>query len=164
MAEQPHVGKLHPGPVLGVVLYALLAISLAVALLGERAPLLPAPWAAAAPIAFALFLVLFAIYRFALIRAGRYPFGRALFQVGAGLLFLAVLLHRNPPVVSVRADALPQLLASPDALVRRLGCELGRYRPDGAASLPLLREHASRDLPSVRAECEKTVQALGARH
>lgn len=159
-AAPPHLGRLQPGPALGAVLYGLLAISLAVALLGERAPLVPQPWTAAAPIAFALFLALFATYRFVLIRAGRYPFGRALYQVGAGLLFLAVLLHRSPTVVPARSDALPVLLQNADPLVRRLGCELARYRPDGAASLALVRDHAEHDQPWVREACQATLAAM----
>lgn len=160
MAQEPHLGKLHPGPALGVALYVLLAGALAVSLLGERASFLPPAWASLAPIAFGLFLLLFAVYRFVLIRAGRYPFGRAFFQVGAGVLFLAVLLHRGPVPPAAPPDELGALIESPDPVVRRLACEVARYRPGGAAALPHVRAHLQDPVPAVRAECGRTASAL----
>lgn len=158
--QEPHLGKLTPGPALGVVLYALLALSLAISVLGDRASFLPPAWAAAAPIAFGLFLALFVVYRFVLIRAGRYPFGRAFFQVGAGILFLAVLFHRTPAARPSAADDLGALLNAADPTVRRLACEVARYRPNGASALEQLKARAQDPDPAVREECGRSVQAL----
>jgi hypothetical protein len=160
MAEEPHLGTLHPGRALGVVLYLLLAVALAVALLGDRLGL-PAALRDAAPVAFGLFLVIFALYRFTLIRAGRYPFGRALYQVGAGVMLLAVLFHRAPPAAPAQAEDLSALLESGDPLVRRLSCELARYRPGGAAVRERVKAHAEGDAEApVREECRRSLQAL----
>ncbi|MBS2029222.1 MAG: hypothetical protein JST54_15070 [Deltaproteobacteria bacterium] len=160
MAEQPHLGSLQPGRALGVVFYLLLAVALVVALIGDRLSWLPPAWRALAPAAFGLFLVLFAVYRYVLIRAGRYPFGRAMYQVLMGVLFLVVLLSRVPLAPVTSGDDLGTLLDNADPLVRRLACEVARYRPDGAKALPQLRAHAADDVESVRSECAKSVQAL----
>jgi len=160
MAEQPHLGSYQPGRALGVVFYLLLAVALVVALIGDRLSWLPPAWRAVAPAAFGLFLVLFAVYRFVLIRAGRYPFGRAMYQVLMGVLFLVVLLSRTPVTPAQTADDLGALLDNGNPLVRRLACEVARYRPEGAKVLPQLRAHAADDVEPVRNECAKSVQAL----
>ncbi len=50
-------------------------------------------WAAsAAPVLFAVFLVVFAVYRLALVRAKKYPAAMGLFQIGLGALVWVLLL------------------------------------------------------------------------
>ncbi len=50
-------------------------------------------WAAsAAPVFFAVFLVVFAVYRLALVRAKKYPAAMGLFQIGLGALVWVLLL------------------------------------------------------------------------
>lgn len=164
MADAPHLGRLQPGPATGVVLYVLLAASLGVGLLGDRLGFLPPTARNLAPLAFALFVVLFAVYRFMLVRAGRSSFGKALFQVGAGVLFLAVLLSRAPDAVQASAGDLPTLLEASDPTVRRLACELARYRPDGELALEQVRAHAASDpVAAVAEECARSLARLGNR-
>jgi hypothetical protein len=105
-----------------------------------------------APALFATFLVVFAVYRFALVRAKRYPAATGLFQVGLGALIWVLLLPGSrqkiaPPHAS--ADELPALLASPDPRVRALAAELAGYRggPQYAAQLV---EHLNDHDPRVR--------------
>ena len=164
MADAPHLGTFRPGPATGLLLYALLAASLGVGLLGDRLGFLPPTAQRLAPLAFGLFLLLFAIYRFMLVRAGRSSFGKALFQVGAGILFVAVLLARGPSSSEAAESDLPTLLDSSDATVRRLACELARYRPDGDAAREQVRAHATHDpVARVADECARTLARLEGR-
>ena len=89
----------------------------------------------AAPASFALFLVVFAIYRFALVRVQHYPAANGFFQVGLGVLIWALLLPGSrqkfgPPGGPV--DSLPALLASADPRVRAVAVEVAGYRVNGA--------------------------------
>jgi hypothetical protein len=84
-----------------------------------------------APTIFAVFLAIFTVYRFALMRAKKYPAAMGLFQIGLGALIWVLLLPstRNriaPP--SAATDEVPALMASPDARVRALAVEVAGYR------------------------------------
>jgi hypothetical protein len=83
-----------------------------------------------APTLFGIFLAIFAVYRFALMRAKKYPAATGLFQVGLGALIWVLLLpstrHRIAPPAA--QDDLPALMASPDPRVRALAVELAGYR------------------------------------
>jgi hypothetical protein len=85
----------------------------------------------AAPWVFLAFVLLFGWYRWALVRAGKYPAFKAFFQVGAGVLFFTLLLpgardvYEPPPEES---DVV-SLLSHPEARVRAIAAELSRYRP-----------------------------------
>ena len=88
-----------------------------------------------APTIFAVFLAIFAVYRFALMRAKKYPAATGLFQVGLGALIWVLLLPSTrqkirPP--SAPVDEVPALMASPDPRVRALAVEVAGYRRDGA--------------------------------
>jgi len=85
-----------------------------------------------APTLFAIFLAIFAVYRFALMRAKKYPVAIGLFQIGLGALIWVLLLPSTrlkiaPPSA---ADEVPVLMASPDARVRALAVEVAGYRRD----------------------------------
>ena len=85
-----------------------------------------------APTIFAVFLAIFAFYRFALMRAKKYPVAIGLFQIGLGALIWVLLLPSTrlkiaPPSA---ADEVPVLMASPDARVRALAVEVAGYRRD----------------------------------
>jgi hypothetical protein len=113
-----------------------------------------------APTIFGIFLAIFTVYRFALMRAKKYPAATGLFQVGLGALIWVLLLPSArqkiaPP--SVAADEVPVLMASPDPRVRSLAVEVAGYRADGpryAADLidrledadPAVRERARASL------------------
>jgi hypothetical protein len=86
-----------------------------------------------APTLFGIFLAIFAVYRFALMRAKKYPAATGLFQVGLGALIWVLLLpsarqRLSPPS---QVDELPALMASPDPRVRAIAVELAGYRGDG---------------------------------
>ena len=95
-----------------------------------------------APTIFAVFLAIFAVYRFALMRAKKYPVAIGLFQIGLGALIWVLLLPSTrqkigPPPAGV--DELPALMASPDSRVRALAVEVAGYRHD-PRSVPELIE------------------------
>jgi hypothetical protein len=95
---------------------------------------LPAGAAQAAPILFAVFLVVFAVYRLALVRARKYPAATGLFQIGLGALVWVLLLpgsrERIGPAPQPAADDVAALLASPQPKVRAVAAEVAGYRND----------------------------------
>lgn len=84
-----------------------------------------------------LFIVGYAVYRFTLVRAGRYPAGKAMTQIALMSVFFAMILRwGGAPDVGARADQpvdLAQALASQDPEVRALAAEVLRARPRGEA-------------------------------
>jgi hypothetical protein len=94
-----------------------------------------------APTLFAVFLLIFAVYRFALMRAKKYPAATGLFQVGLGALIWVLLLPSTrqkiaPPPAAT--DEVPALMTSPDPRVRALAVEVAGYRGDGTRYAPEL--------------------------
>jgi hypothetical protein len=94
-----------------------------------------------APTLFAVFLLIFTVYRFALMRAKKYPAAIGLFQVGLGALIWVLLLPSTrqkiaPPPAA--ADEVPALMASPDPRVRAVAVEVAGYRGDGTRYAPEL--------------------------
>jgi hypothetical protein len=90
--------------------------------------------ALAVPPAFlALFILGYAAYRLVLVRAGRYPAGKALVQIGLMVLALGVIagiaLERGQGGAAARPVDLRRALASSDADARAMAAELVRYRP-----------------------------------
>ena len=83
-----------------------------------------------APTLFTTFLVVFAVYRYALVRAKRYPAAIAFFQVGLGALIWVMLLPstRQKFAPPPGEDEVRVLLSSPDARVRALAAELAGFR------------------------------------
>src|SRR6266542_4771479 len=86
------------------------------------------------PALLALFIMGYAAYRIALVRAGRYTAGKALVQIAVMLLVLGIVAgvalvpaeRAGPGQVTVE---LARPLASTDPDVRALGAELARHRP-----------------------------------
>jgi hypothetical protein len=109
--------------------------------------------ARAAPILFGIFLVVFAVYRLALVRAKKYPAATGLFQIGLGALVWVLLL----PGSRERLAAAPQgardeveiHLASPQPQLRALAAELAGYRNDPARYAGPLIEHLTDADPRV---------------
>ena len=105
-----------------------------------------------APTLFATFLVVFAIYRFALVRAKKYPAAIGFFQVGLGALIWVMLLPSTrqkfaPPQGA--GDEVAVLMSSQDARVRALAVELAGFRGK-AAYLGQLIERLDDSDPAVR--------------
>jgi hypothetical protein len=162
--QEPHVGsfQLKRSLAFAWLLYALLALAAAVSLLGSaRAELVPPAVRAVAPFAFGLFLASFAIYRFALVRAGRYPAFRALYQVGAGLLFILLLLPGTARQFGgARPRTLVDLLADPDPVVRALAAEVAPLRPASRALALALVARLDDPAEEVRARAEDSLRKL----
>jgi hypothetical protein len=131
-AQPPKVAGIRAGPALTAVLYLLLAGSAALALWARGNPGQEAAIFQLAPWAFLAFVAAFAVYRFALVRAGRYPAFKAFFQVVAGIIFFTLLLPQSwpaqkPPPPGVE-EPLGSLLSDPNVRVRRLAAEVARQR------------------------------------
>jgi len=114
---------------------------------GLADPARPAPTgrlAMLAPALLAVFVVGFALYRFALVRAGLYHAGKAFVQVGFMALVLALLLPgalgRWRAAGASHAVDLTRQLASRDADARAMAAELVRHRtpPDALRYVPAL--------------------------
>lgn len=129
---------------LRLVLYLVLVVSALVTMLGlpaiERrvdATTLDPFWLLAPSLCFGIFLLVYAIDRFRLVRFRSYPSGRALFQVFFGLVFLMLLLpssiveYRSALVSRPARDELTALMHHRDARVRAMACELAGLRSGG---------------------------------
>ena len=118
--------------VLRPALYALLAASAVLTFwagkeIGGRE--LPHWVAQAAPVFFAVFLVVFAVYRLALVRAKKYPAATGLFQIGLGALVWVLLLPGSRQDIQREpSDDVQALLRSPDPRVRALAAEVAGRR------------------------------------
>lgn len=152
------------------VMWALLALSVVLTVLG------PPPWLTAriesgawpravllAPTAlFGVFLVAFAIYRFSLVRAGRYNAAKMFLQVGLGVLVLLFMVrpslerYRGAAHAATEQVDLGPLLTSPDPVARVAACEALAHRPKTDAARAGARRLATSDPdPRVRAACRR---------
>ncbi len=163
----------HASKPLRLVVYAALVLSAGTSLLlGDRlwnsarqgdlpswAPLFPS-------ITFTIFVVIYAVDRWLLIKKHNYPPGRALFQVGFAIVFLTLLWPQQADEFrkseTVYSDRALRLLKHRDADVRALACEvLGLKGEPGV--LPSLELAASSDrAPQVREACKKAASQLQA--
>jgi hypothetical protein len=154
-------------------LFALLFASAAVTLVGlpelqgeVAAGRWPRATLAVAPAFLALFILGYGAYRFALVRAGRYPAGKALAQLGLMLLALGVVagiaLERGRAPGANGAVDLGRALSSADPDARAMAAELLRHRPRPVAmeQIPRLVELLSDRSPPVRREAHATLVAL----
>jgi len=122
-----------------------------------------------APSLLALFIALFAAYRFSLVRAGRYHAGKAFVQVGFMVAVLMLLLpgslERYRAAGAVRPVDLTRQLRSADPEARAMAAELARHRtPEDALRyvprLVALLEDAS---PEVRRQARASLVSLAGR-
>jgi hypothetical protein len=130
---------------------------------GVAAGRLPRAVLAAPPVLLGLFVLGYAIYRLALVRAGRYPAGKALAQ--AGLMVLAVVLVARmtlEPAALPAAGRLERGLRSGNADLRALAAELARYRPadEGRSLIPRLVELLDDPDVEVRREAHASLVVL----
>ena len=116
------------------------------------------------PALLALFIAGYAAYRWSLVRAGRYPAGKALAQVGLMLLALGVVagVTRESVTGTERPGRVASGLRSSSPEVRAMAAELARYRPPEVARplLPRLVELLADPDAEVRREAHASLVAL----
>jgi len=119
-----------------------------------------------APVLLGIFLVGFAAYRYALVRAGLYHAGKAFVQVGFLALVLALLLPgalgRYRAASATRPVDLTRQLSSRDPEARAMAAELARHRapPDALRYVPALVALLSDPSPEVRRQARASLVAL----
>lgn len=156
-----------------LVLYVLLAGSAMFTLLGGptleqavREGRLPQSALVVAPVLLLVFIVVFAAYRFALVRTGHYHAGKAFVQVGLMLLVLTLLLPRSleryQAAGTVRPVDLTRYLRAPDPESRAMAAELARHRerPEALRYVPRLVELIQDGSPEVRRQARASLQTL----
>jgi hypothetical protein len=156
-----------------LALYTLLAAAAAFTLFGGplleqavREGRLAQPALLVAPGLLLLFIVVFAAYRYALVRTGHYHAGKAFVQVGLMLLILTLLLPRSleryQAAGIVRPVDLARFLGAPDPEARAMAAELARHRERGEALqyVPRLVELVEDASPEVRRQARATLQYL----
>lgn len=156
-----------------ILLYALLVASaLATLLAGPsleqavREGRLPQAALVVAPLLLLLFIVLFAGYRYLLVRSGHYLAGKAFVQVGLMLLVLTLLLpgslERYRAAGTVRPVDLARYLSAPDAEARAMAAELTRHRDRAEAIryVPRLVALLADPSPEVRRQARASLVAL----
>jgi hypothetical protein len=122
-----------------------------------------------APGLLAVFVAAFAVYRFTLVRAGRYHAGKAFVHVGLMILALSLLLpgslERYRSAGTVRPVDLSRHLSSPDAEARAMAAELARHREqaDALRYVPRLVELSEDASPEVRRQARATLVSLAGR-
>ncbi len=161
-----------------LVLFALLLASAALVVFGlpalhrsVAAGRLPRAALAVPPVLVGAFVVGFAGYRLVLVRAGRYPAGKALVQIALMTLVLGIIARAAlvPAEMAEPAGAasvgLSRPLASPDPDVRAIAAEVARHRPrrEALALVGSLSELLDDPSPSVRREAHATLVALAGR-
>jgi hypothetical protein len=116
-----------------------------------------------APTLFAIFLVIFAFYRFALVRARKYPAAIGFFQVGLGALIWVLLLPSTRQKIAPSRgsqDEVAALMSSADPRVRALAAEVAGYRPNGSKYAEMLIDRLDDADPSVRGRAHGSLVRL----
>jgi hypothetical protein len=122
-----------------------------------------------APALLAVFIVLFAAYRFALVRAGRYLAGKAFVHVGLMVLVFTLVLpgslDRWRSAGAVEAVDLGAALRAADPDTRALAAELARHRDraEGLRHVPRLVDLLEDPSPEVRRQARASLVALAGR-
>ncbi len=161
--------------VLRFVVYALLLVSAAAAfLLADnlwslvRNGTLPEAAALAAPAAFTVFVIAYAVDRYLQIAKRGFPFARAGFQVGLAVIFLVLLWPRYTEELRETREArrgrdpIFTLLEHHDDNVRAAACELAGLRQQLDTYDAVNRMGESDHSPAVRQACARAVAAITA--
>ena len=160
----PGLGGIRFGPRFAALLYVMLASSAALSLLATHAPgALPQKLESIAPLAFVAFLVVFSLYRLRLVRDRKYPAFKALFQIGAGIIFLTLLLPAAKTRYEGKGEDLEALLLDGNPNVRALAAELARYRPEGSKYGAALVKALGDPDPRVREQAHRSLVRLAGR-
>lgn len=119
-----------------------------------------------APVLLGAFVAGFAVYRYALVRAGHYHAGKAFVQVGFMALVLALLVpgsvERWRAAATPRPVDLTRQLASQDPEARAMAAELARHRdaPDALRYVPTLVSLLEDPAPEVRRQARASLASL----
>jgi hypothetical protein len=121
-----------------------------------------------APVAFTVFVIIYTIDRWLLVKRRQYPLVRAFVQVGVTLVFLTSLMQRQAveykeaTEIQASPEAVSELLEHREARVRAAGCELLALRGE-LPHYPSIEALALRDKsPVVQERCAKALGALRA--
>ena len=129
---------------------------------GIRGRELPRWAASAAPVIFAVFLVVFAVYRLALVRAKKYPAAMGLFQIGLGALVWVLLLPGTRQRIGrEEGDEVQVLMRSSDPRVRALAAEVAGDRGNPRYATDLVERLDDSDPAVRRAAHAALVRLLG---
>lgn len=156
-----------------ILLYLLLLVTAAVCVFGlpsleqavregRRSPAV----LVVAPALLAAFIAAFAVYRFSLVRAGRYHAGKAFVQIGLMVLALSLVLpgslERYRAAGTTRAVDLSRYLEAGDPEARALAAELARHREreDALRYVPRLVDLLLDGSPEVRRQARVSLVAL----
>ncbi len=155
------------------ILFALLLLSAVLTLVGlpelqreVAAGRFPRGALALPPAFLAVFILGYAAYRFVLVRAGRYPAGKALVQTGLMVLVLGVIagiaLERGQPPAGDGPVDLGRALGSADPDARAMAAELVRHRPReaGLSQVRRLVELLGDPSPEVRRQARASLVLL----
>jgi hypothetical protein len=157
----PTVAGIRLGPGLGVALYILLAAAAGLSFFGRRFPgRLPEEVERLTPLVFGVFIACFAVYRFGLANARKYPASKAFFQVGLAVAVFLLLLPSGRAPYAVTGTGLAEALADSNPRTRALAAELARYRPDGAHYVAALVAALSDPDPTVRTQAHASLVRL----
>jgi hypothetical protein len=162
-AEPPELGGVRFGPALAGILYVLLVASAALTLWVRQAPgKLPEQLATLAPWLFLAFALIFAAYRFRLVRARKYPAAKAFFQIGSAALFFMFLLpHSQRPFRrETTLDDVQTFLQSPDPRLRAMAAEVAGFRPQGSQYGAKLTDLLEDPEPRVREQAHSALVRL----
>ncbi|MDF1565039.1 MAG: HEAT repeat domain-containing protein [Deltaproteobacteria bacterium] len=157
-------------PFLRIAAWALLFASVWITVLGLPLPVeariqagtLPRWIHVVPPAVFGCFVLAFGVYRFTLVRKGRYNAGKAFVQFGLAVLVLTwvgstcVQRYQAAPITLPAPVALMPLLESTDPAVRAVACEALAARGGGEEAGELARRLADEDPdPRVRSACAR---------
>jgi hypothetical protein len=157
----PTVAGIRLGPGLGVALYTLLVAAAGLAFFGRRFPgRLPEEVQRLTPLVFGVFIACFAVYRFGLANARKYPASKAFFQVGLAVAVFLLLLPSGRAPYVVTGTGLDDALVDSNPRTRALAAELARYRPDGAHYVSALVVALSDPDPAVRTQAHASLVRL----
>ena len=138
-SRPPELGGIRLGQSLTLLLYVLLVGSAGLSLFGRRFPgFLPGLLERIVPWLFLVFVVVFAFYRFGLVKAGKYPVFKGFWQVGLTVMVWLLLFPSNRIAFRRPEPSLADAIGDNNVRVRLLAAEVAGYRADGARYAPTL--------------------------
>lgn len=115
-----------------------------------------------APALFTVFVVVFSVDRYIQVRRGTYPVGRALFQLGLAVVFLAFLWPQQTRELWAAREGPPlrsptELLQHPQASVRALACDAMRLDLGNDDAAAIRQRLEVENDPRVKTRCQRAL-------